>query len=300
MAAKFSAVADTHTRETFGIAACTECGLGETYPQPVELGRFYDGYHGGRHSFTAAYCVRRHLRFLRQIAGVAQGRRLLDVGCGDGAFLVAAGRQGWRVAGTEMGQTVLRAKGLKVWEDLAQASELAPYDCVTLWNSLEHMTAPRGVIQQASALLAPGGTMLVAVPNAEGFQASVFGSKWFHLDVPRHLFHFGPRSLARILEGAGLRVTRTFHLEAEIDVFGWTQGALNLVFREPNIFFHQLTGKPTDAGRISKAVNFAAGVLLTGLALPLTAAGYLGGKGAILVMAARRDDRSVSTIERTV
>jgi SAM-dependent methyltransferase len=286
---RFETVVDPQTRETFGIAACTSCGLGETFPQPDDLGRYYGAeYHGGRHGFTATYCVKRRMRFVQHVAGAADGRSLLDVGCGDGTFLLAAQEHGWRVAGTEMNPVIARGDGLRVWEALSEAAAQAPYDCITLWHSLEHMRSPRDVVEQASALLKPGGTMLIAVPNAEGLQASVFGPKWFHLDVPRHLFHFGTRSLSQMIERAGLTVTRSFHLEIELDLFGWTQSALNSVFDEPNMFFHQLTGKPTSAGPVTRSASFAAGVAVTALAAPLTAAGPLAATGAILVMAARK------------
>jgi SAM-dependent methyltransferase len=286
---RYDRVVDPQTHETFGIAACTTCGLGETFPQPADLGRYYGAeYHGGRHGFTATYCVQRRMRFLKQVAGAPAGRSLLDVGCGDGTFLVSAQEHGWRVAGTEMNPSIARSEGLKIWEALDEASAQAPYDCVTLWHSLEHMRNPRATIEQATALLKPGGTMFVAVPNAEGLQASLFGPKWFHLDVPRHLFHFGTKSLSRMLETAGLSITRTFHLEVELDLFGWTQSALNSIFPEPNLFFHQLTGKPTHAGAVTKSANFVAGSVLTALATPLTAVAPLGKNGAILVMAARK------------
>ncbi len=293
MVEKFSTVLDPQTREAFGIATCARCGLGQTFPQPDDLARYYGAeYHGGRHGFTAQHCVRRRLGFVRSMTGSGNGRRLLDVGCGDGTFLLAARRDGWIVAGTEMNPSIARGEGLTVWSELAEANEGAPYACITLWHSLEHMRAPRSVLEEAGRMLEPGGTMLIAVPNADGLQASVFGPKWFHLDVPRHLFHFGPHSLAALVEAARLDVVRSFHLEMELDLFGWTQSALNSVFSEPNVFFSELTGRKPRASAISKSVHFAAGALLTALAAPLTAAGPLASSGAILVMAARKSLRA--------
>jgi SAM-dependent methyltransferase len=213
---------------------------------------------------------------------------LLDVGCGDGAFLVSARRDGWEVAGTEMNPSLARAAGIKVWTQFDEAAALAPFACVTAWHSLEHLRSPREVIRQAVGLLEPGGVLLVAVPNAEGLQARMYGSKWFHLDVPRHLYHFGPRSLTMLLEGAGLEVVRRVHLEVEIDMFGWTQSALNCISEEPNVFFNHLTGRPSKAGAALKWSHFAAGTLITAMAGPLTAIGALAGRGAVLVMTARK------------
>jgi SAM-dependent methyltransferase len=297
MVEKFGEVLDPQTRETFSIVVCARCGLGQTFPQPDDLAKYYGTeYHGGRHGFTALHCVRRRLGFVRDVVGAGEGRRMLDVGCGDGTFLLAAQRAGWLVAGTEMYPSIARGEGLTVWSELKRAEERAPYACITLWHSLEHMRAPRAVVEEASRMLEPGGTMFIAVPNAEGLQASVFGPKWFHLDVPRHLFHFGSHALTTVVERAGLEVVRTFHLEMELDLFGWTQSALNSVFSEPNVFFYELTGRRPRIGTISKSVHFAAGTLLTALAIPLTAAGPLGSRGAILVMAARKPDRGVMSV----
>ncbi len=286
---RFEGVIDPQTHESFGITECTECGLGQTFPVPKDLAPYYGpAYHGGRHGFTERYCMSRRARMLRQVVGAGLGRRLLDIGCGDGTFLVAARDGGWIVSGTEMNPAVARASGLEVWSDLDHASAQAPYACITAWHSLEHMRDPREVLEHAVGLLAPGGTVIVAVPDAQGLQARLYGARWFHLDVPRHLFHFGPASLSRMFESAGLEVMRSFHLEVEIDLFGWVQSALNSVSDEPNVFFHQLTGRPSRAGAGFKALNFAAGILLTPLAVPLTVAGAVSKRGATLVMAGRK------------
>jgi SAM-dependent methyltransferase len=286
---KFHEVADPQTREVFTIAACTRCGLGQTFPQPDDLGKYYGpAYHGGRHSFTARYCSWRRERFVRRTAGPARGRRLLDIGCGDGTFLLGARREGWDVAGTELNPAVAEAAGLRVWTRLEDAASSAPFGCITMWHTLEHMRRPRDVLEHAAQWLEPGGTLLVAVPNADGLQARVFGSRWFHLDVPRHLFHFGPDSLSRMVEAVGLEVTRRFHMEVEYDLFGWSQSALNRLFAEPNLFFNVITARAPGTSAVTKAATLGAGAAASALAAPLVAAGSLAGRGGTLVMAARK------------
>ncbi|MGH7440804.1 MAG: methyltransferase domain-containing protein, partial [Polyangiaceae bacterium] len=151
-----------------------------------------------------------------------------------------------------------------------------------------HMRSPADTVAQAARMLAPGGVLVLAVPNAEGLQARAFGSRWMHLDVPRHLFHFGPRSLRHVVEGVGLSVLWSGHMEVEYDLFGWAQSALNWVFPEPNLFFYQLTGRPTKAGALTRSASFAAGAALTAASVPFTAAGGLASSGGVLVMAAAR------------
>jgi 2-polyprenyl-3-methyl-5-hydroxy-6-metoxy-1,4-benzoquinol methylase len=213
---------------------------------------------------------------------------LLDIGCGDGTFLLGARAQGWDVAGTELNPAVATAAGLRVWTRLEDAASLAPFGCITLWHTLEHMRSPRDVIAQAARLLEPGGTLLVAVPNADGLQARVFGSDWFHLDVPRHLFHFGPDSLSRIIEGAGLQVTRSFHMEVEYDMLGWTQSALNRVSSPLNAFFNLVTARGPRGSAVANAATLGAGTALTALSAPLVVAGAIVAQGGTLVMAATK------------
>ncbi len=285
---RFPAVTDPQTGELFAVAACVACGLGHTTPQPADLEPYYgQTYHGGRHGFTARYCVKRRLRLLSSVAGGKRGR-LLDIGCGDGAFLLGATAEGWDVLGTEMNPGLARAAGINlVHETIEEARAQAPFDCITLWHSLEHMRDPRATLKAVASLLAPGGLLLVAVPDAEGLQARLFGAGWFHLDVPRHLYHFGARSLKGLLVAAGFEPLRRWHQEFEYDLLGWSQSALNLMCPTPNLFFNQLTGRRTEAGSAQVAASYSLGVILSAVALPATAIGTLSKRGGTLIMAAR-------------
>ncbi len=285
---RFGAVLDPQTRETFSIASCEVCGLGHTTPQPDDLSRYYGAtYHGGRHGLTANYCAKRRVRIITSVVGSGQDRRLLDVGCGDGTFLLAARAHGWNVTGTEVNPDIARAAGLDVRSSLDQVQNDGQFDCITLWHSLEHLRDPLATLTQLAGILKPQGSLVVAVPNAQGLQAKVFGSGWFHLDVPRHLYHFGDRSLTHALSEAGLTVLRRWHQEFEYDVFGWAQSALNKVLPEPNQFFNRLTGRETDSQK-SPAISVLLGLGATALALPATVFGTLLGQGGTLIVVARR------------
>jgi SAM-dependent methyltransferase len=284
-----ASVADSQTRDRFDILRCVECGLGHTDPVYHDFSRYYGAaYYGERHGPTNRLCTWRRVRMLRRIAGAADSRRLLDVGCGDGSFLLAAQRAGWRVVGVEKHAAPARAAGIDTRESLEAAAADAPYDCVTMWHTLEHFPDPRGTLSAIVALLAPQGRLIVAVPDAGGWQARVFGRHWIHLDVPRHLHHFDVGSLTRVVEHAGARVERWWHQELEYDLIGLAQSASNVAFREPNIFLKWVTGRPTGAGRAVSAIAVASAAALSAAMLPLVPLASSLGRGGTLVLAARR------------
>ena len=126
------------------------------------------------------------------------------------------------------------------------------------------MLDPRATLREARALLAPDGVIIIAVPDAGGLQARIFGSKWLHLDVPRHLYHFNRSSLGNLLQREGFSTIREWHQEFEYDLLGWSQSALNYGPTAPNLFFDLLTGRKPDVGPIEKIFTWVAGSVLTG------------------------------------
>jgi len=286
---RFPKVIDPLTNETFAIHTCTECGLGHTVPQPKELSRYYGNvYYGNRHGVTASYCTKRRLGFVAAATKEKTGTKLLDIGCGDGSFLLAARESGWAVVGTEINPELPRAAGLDVRETIEQVSDRAPFDCITMWHTLEHMRDVALTLSQLSRLLAPEGTLLIAVPDIGGLQSRLFKHNWLHLDVPRHLYHFDAFSLSFGLSSAGFHVRHQWHQELEYDLIGWSQSALNCLFPVPNIFFDNLTGKKRNVSPLLNASSFVLGSILSGLSLPAVIAGTLFGRGGTLVVAADR------------
>ncbi|MBX7114267.1 MAG: class I SAM-dependent methyltransferase [Myxococcaceae bacterium] len=286
---KYPKVVDPQSKETFGISVCERCELGHTTPQPDDLSRYYgQAYHGNRHGFTARYCAWRREGFVESVLGKGGGKKLLDIGCGDGTFLEGMQKKGWTGVGTEMNPAIAREAGLTVFESLKDAADEGPYDCITTWHSLEHMRDPAGTIVETAKLLKDDGALFIAVPNAQGWQAKVFGARWFHLDVPRHLFHFGDASMAALLQKAGLTQAKRWDQEFELDLFGWLQSALNSVLPDPNLFFYHLTGRASGGGSAQLALSYALGSAVGAAALPTVPAATLMQQGGTLIIAARK------------
>jgi 2-polyprenyl-3-methyl-5-hydroxy-6-metoxy-1,4-benzoquinol methylase len=137
--------------------------------------------------------------------------RLLDVGCGPGEFLAEMSRRGWQVAGLDADPKAVERARARLGpavachgvEELPPSS--GPYDVITLWHVLEHLERPRQALQLLAAQLAPGGRLLIAVPNLESIDARTYGPDWVAWDAPRHLQHFTWATLERLCREQGLR-----------------------------------------------------------------------------------------------
>ena len=283
------AARDPQTGDSFDVLVCTECGLGVIDPIPDDLGRFYGAeYYGKRHGFTARYRTWRRMRLLRRHVG-GKGR-LLDVGCGDGDFVAAAVQAGWRACGIERGERAEdhEHSGLDIRGSVDELRGLGTIDVITMWHSFEHMTEPARELDRLLELLADGGTLIVVVPDFGGLQARTFGTSWFHLDVPRHVYHFSQRALIKLIESRGLVVVGIDHHEIEYDLFGWLQSTLNALLPTPNLFFNWLTGKPLPRRGVELAVGVVLAVLLMPFAALASALGVAARRGATINVVARK------------
>ena len=286
---RFNEVRDPMTNEPFAILACTTCGLGHTAPHPADLGRYYGThYYGSRHGVTSKFCARQRLRFLQRTTTATQ-KRLLDVGCGDGSFLLAAKEAGWKVMGTEINPGPARSFGLDVRQAINDIDDTERFGCITMWHSLEHIKEIKSTLLLIEKRLAPQGHLIIAVPNAGGLQARLFGPRWLHLDVPRHLYHFDPGALRFALEDAGFIVCGSKYHETEYDLIGWSQSTMNYLNHTPNIFFDVLTGKGKGHSTWTKTSNLILGSILTlifAAALPVET--LTGRSGTVVMVGCRK------------
>ena len=147
-------------------------------------------------------------------------RRSLDIGCGTGDVVRAVAAAGWDAVGIEPAEDfaeVGRAAGLRIETTTAgsylerwRASGDAPFDGITFLNVLEHVPDPRGMVIDAGSALAPGGRLVVRVPNdfnplQEVAIKHLGGPPWW-ISVPDHVNYFDHASIASLVEGTGLEV----------------------------------------------------------------------------------------------
>jgi 2-polyprenyl-3-methyl-5-hydroxy-6-metoxy-1,4-benzoquinol methylase len=138
--------------------------------------------------------------------------RLLDFGCGAGNYMKRMREHGWRVEGIDssprIAEQLRQSAGLRAHVGTLPHPNILPdsFDAITMWHSLEHVHAPRGVLRAAREALRPGGLLVVGVPNFGSWAFRRFQHHWKGLDLPRHLTHFTPQTLTPMVEAERFRV----------------------------------------------------------------------------------------------
>ncbi|MDP2240445.1 MAG: class I SAM-dependent methyltransferase [Burkholderiales bacterium] len=144
---------------------------------------------------------------------VPRNVRVLDIGCGFGESLGYHQARGCDVYGVEADMNIRRVAdkfGFKVHVGLFDPKLYAPnsFDYVTMSQVIEHVTDPVETLRGIAQVLRLGGAAILSTPNANGWGAKIFGSRWINWHTPYHLQFFSIRSLELAAEKAGLIVER--------------------------------------------------------------------------------------------
>lgn len=247
----------------FHLALCPECRVGRLLPAPTneQLAAFYPAeYYGSSGKKFQGYIERlvrlvgdRHARFLAR--NLPPGARVLDVGCGRGVTLRALADLGCEAHGFEVSADAVEGLDPRIQARVAPSLEAAEFpaeffDEIILWHVLEHVRQPREVMCEVWRLLKPGGRAIVAVPNLSSWQARWAGPAWFHLDLPRHLYHFPERTLQRMLQEIGFQCGRSHHFSLRQNPYGWIQSLQNKCSWLPRNGLYMLLHRRKQGSRV--------------------------------------------------
>jgi SAM-dependent methyltransferase len=282
----------THSRGfPFSYLKCQGCGLVFLSPRPdgQEALQFYpqDYYGENPRKFRSGLEALRlffawnRMRRVRKF--FPSSGKALDIGCGEGTFLRLLQKEGWECHGSELtAESASRASrlGIPVSVGPIDGQRFPPhsFDLITLWQVLEHLPEPMKTLATATHLLKKGGILAISTPNIESLQAKVGKSRWFHLDPPRHLYLYSPRTLEQIMGSFGFRPQKLHHFSLEQNPYGWVQTLLNLMGLPENGLYTILKNMPArrrptlSRYQQAKTLLLAAGLLLPCILLSLKTA----------------------------
>lgn len=245
----------------YPIVRCASCGFVYVNQIPdVEDGKVVGEYYAGTSEEIEAGRARYESVsefLLGEIERYTHKGSLLDVGCGYGFFLEAAGKAGWDVFGTDLSEiAVAHAKGSLGLTQVVCA-DLSPdlfggrqFDAINLTNVLEHVPSPSVTLEACHRLLADGGILTIRVPNmnfarlrhralpilrairiGKGGELSYLSS-----EPPIHLSGFAPDTLTRYFDKTGfttltIKPSKLSGLVHENPVFRVFEGSVSALHR---------------------------------------------------------------------
>jgi 2-polyprenyl-3-methyl-5-hydroxy-6-metoxy-1,4-benzoquinol methylase len=155
----------------------------------------------------------------------ARGDSLLDLPCGDGTVTEMLSSRFNRIVGVDASRAHLEKAKLRLpfaelHESLLEEFDTEErFDTITMINILEHVVDPALALRRAASLLAPGGVLLIHVPNALAINRRIAVKMGtlkeceelspFDIQVAGHRRSYSLLTLCEEIENAGLHVANT-------------------------------------------------------------------------------------------
>ena len=199
------------SQETFELLYKEDLDMLITNPQPSleKLPSYYESVNYISHTDGNKSLFEKMYQFVKSIAlknklklinSQSEKGKILDIGAGVGDFLAVAKNDGWETFGTEpsdKAKAIAIKKGVSFVDNLSQL-ENNSFDIITMWHVLEHVPDLENQISELKRLLKPNGTILIAVPNFNSFDANYYGKFWAAFDIPIHLWHFSKTAIQKL------------------------------------------------------------------------------------------------------
>lgn len=215
----------TVSMEQFVIARCNQCGFLFTNPRPEEkqIGKYYESEDYVSHSGTSKglinklyhsireYTIKKKVNLIKYSNPTAS--TILDYGAGTGEFLNAIKKAGFTVNGiepsSEARKRAMENFGLNLHPQF-NSKESPVFDVITMWHVLEHVHMLNTLLADLYAQLDSRGTLIIAVPNCDSYDASFYKQYWAAYDVPRHLYHFSKNTMEKLLDKHRFRIDKIY------------------------------------------------------------------------------------------
>lgn len=209
--------------DEWNIVKCKHCGL--VYVNPRINKEANDSYYRfeieGDHVFIDRHFVDTAQtqspyweRLIRLIQQQKNQGKLLDVGSGNGAFLVQARSAGFEVEGQDISPYFIeyckRNRNLEIHEgELSSLNFPSNYfDVITLFDVIEHHRQPLELLKEIKRILKTDGILIITTHDIGNFFAKIHGKKWRMIYPVGHLVYYTKQTLTASLIQAGFRVIK--------------------------------------------------------------------------------------------
>ncbi len=232
--------------EEFNLVKCKKCGLVYVNPRPIEeeIHSYYsDNYYlskGSIKSKIEKFILRPYYMSLKRahIKQFKKKGKILDIGCGGGDFINLLPKNNWEVYGIEPNQTGFNLssdgnnKKMNIYDKKLLSCKFPDnyFDVITMWHVFEHIHKPNKELQEIKRVLKDDAIFILAVPNIKSFGFKICKEHWFHLDAPRHLYHYDSATIRKILDNNKFEVVKiVFSLtEYPLDLYHSIMNSMNI------------------------------------------------------------------------
>jgi 2-polyprenyl-3-methyl-5-hydroxy-6-metoxy-1,4-benzoquinol methylase len=266
----------TYTVDGYHVVRCKGCGHLYVSPRPSmdEIHSIYDEHYFANPAFGSTdhdayfgymdYLLDREriqVRLSEVLSRIERHEwrgRLLDIGCGLGFFVETAAQHGWDAWGVDLNRSAVAWAQEHVHPQVGHGTvadlgfDDGAFDCVTMFDVVEHLADPRAELEEVWRVLRPGGLLVLVTPDAGALVSRLLGPHWLEMKrAPEHLQFFSVEGLARMLGLSGFtafewhsigKITTLRTVLADLkfyspELFGWVERRLE---------HHGLTDKVVD------------------------------------------------------
>jgi len=209
--------------DEWNIVVCQHCGFNYVNPRITEEvnQQYYKFELDGDQSFirnhfidAAAYHIPYWQRMVRVVQKYKQSGNLLDIGCGNGAFLKVARSAGFHVFGQDISDYFVEynqnENQIFVYNGELDQLNLAEetFDVITCFDVIEHHRNPKALLSEVKRLLKPGGIVIITTHDIGNVFAKFYGSKWRMIYPIGHLTYFSKKTIKRMLSRYDYKIIR--------------------------------------------------------------------------------------------
>ena len=134
-------------------------------------------------------------KLTRELRG-SQPVRLLDFGCGYGEFLSMCALYGFDAVGVDRSSAKRDNNSYsKVFPEIEDVAGMAPFHALTLFEVLEHLDDPHGLMLRLRDLVAPGGILVLETPDCSGVRGIETREEYNKIHPLEHINGFTPKTL---------------------------------------------------------------------------------------------------------
>jgi SAM-dependent methyltransferase len=209
--------------EVFPVYECGSCGVlftGVKVDESYYRMYYPQGYYREGGTSAAGRCLiecMKQLGFLYKYRLIKKFKpaagSLFEIGCGTGDFLRRLPRN-LKKSGLEVNREAIEFlkkndPGISVFDRNLETydwkKENKVFDVIVMWHVFEHIENPGLFVEKLGDALASDGVIILEIPNRNSLGFRLTGKRWFHLDTPRHLFHYNRFSAEKVFERCSLK-----------------------------------------------------------------------------------------------